>query len=591
VIASPRPRSAPALLLLALALLGPASSPRAAGAHPADDLLALVPPDAGVTIVVEDLRTHAPAVLASPLVRGLARWPAVVAWMNSEPGGRLLRARGDVEAMLGLPLTRLRDDVLGDAVVLALVLPAGAPPEAARGLLLTRVRDRAALDRVLTALNAGESRAGTLRQVDARVHGGSAYSVRVFERGANKPDEAYAVLEGGVFAWSNSIELVTGVIDRRAGASDGGLRAEPRAVRMAAAQPADCLARVLVDPRYLERAAAQPPEKDDPGQAWLRRYVGALEYLGLALSWRDGPVVELVEHRAPERLDEPLRRWAARPGGLEPLLRRVPADAPVVVATHLDATALIDLLLGLVPPAERPRADAVLQTMRGLFLGRDLRAEVAPALGPAAVGYLDVPPAGHDDTVHAALAIALADGSDARPAIENGLRTLFALSSLGDQGAKNRPARAVETREIGGTRVTVLAGGGMAPAFALAPGAVAIGLDPEAVAALASGETPGGPPWLAPLRADRFPGAETFLAADLAALAGRADARREALVARLSRDRAGDRDAAARDLDLVLGLLHRFRAGYLASTTTPDGAEARRVAGLIAAPAPAADGR
>jgi hypothetical protein len=579
-----RDRSRIALALAcALAALAPVATLRADGPRPGDAVLALVPPDAGVTILLEDLRTRVPAVLASPMASGLREWPAVVAWLRSEPGGRLLRARRDIEALLGLPLTRLRDDVLGDAVALALVLPEGEPAEAARGLLLTKVRDRDVLDRLLAAINAAESRDGALRRVDARVHRGRAYSVRVFERGG-KPDEAYAVLEGGLFAWSNSVALITAAIDRQEGASDGGLLREPRAAALAAALPADAMARVLVDPRFLERAAPGSPAKDTPSQAWLRRYVAAQRYLGMALSWRDGPVLDLVEHRDPARLDEPLRRWAARPGDLDPMLRRIPADAPVVAAAHLDAAALTDLLLGLVAPADGPRVEAMLQGVQGMLLGRDLREQILPALGPAAVGYLDLGPEGDADAMHTAVAIHLADANDVGPAIENGLRTLFALSAFGGKPRPGKPARSVETRPIGATRVTVLAGGATTPAFALGAGVLAIGLDPEAVATLAAGGPGGGPPWLAALRAERFPQGETFVAADVAALVRRADARREALVARLSRDRDGNREAAASDLDLVLGLLRLSRFAYAASTTSVDGAAAHRTVGLIAAP-------
>lgn len=556
---------------------------RGADPRPADDLLRLVPPGVGITIIVEDLRANAPAVLASPLAQSLAQWPAVRAWLGSSHGKQLLQAHRDIETLLGLPLTRVRDDVLGDAAVLALVLPHGERVENARGLLLTRVRDRAVLDRLLTGINAAELREGPLQQVDNRVHQGRAYSLRRF-RPNTKPDEAYAILDENIFVWSNSEAIIQGVIDRRATSTDGGLLQEPRVARLAASQPPNALVRALVDPRFLERFVTQPPEKDNPGEAWLRRYLGAADCLGLTLIWRDGPVVELIEHRAPERLDEPLRRWAARSGNLDTLLPRLPANAPIIAAAHLDANAFYDIVLSLIRAGDRPQFDAFLQIAKGLLLGHDLRDDILPALGPSAVGFLNFT---NDGTPQAGLLLPLSEQNETTgPAITNALRSLLALTALAEANEKAKPARAIETRKIGDIDVTLLSGLAASPAFAIRPGwlALALGLDSDAVAALLADGPPTCPPWLSTLRADRFPQSETFLAVDLSTLSQIAEQHRDTLIGLLSRDRNGDRDAAARDLDAVLRFARLFRTAYAASTTTADAGEARRAIGLIAAP-------
>src|SRR5262245_46882920 len=98
-----------------------AATARAEG--PADGLLRLVPPDAGVTLVVENLRGHVRQFLDSPLADGLGRLPAVRAWLGSDRFDQLRRSRRDIEAALGVDLARVRDDLLGDAVVLALQVP------------------------------------------------------------------------------------------------------------------------------------------------------------------------------------------------------------------------------------------------------------------------------------------------------------------------------------------------------------------------------------------------------------------------------------------------------------------------------------
>ena len=126
--------------LVGVLFVGLAGSARGAG--PADELFRLVPPDAGVTLAVEDLSGHAREFLASPLAERLGRLPAVRDWLASDRSRRLRNARREVEAALGVDLATIRDGLLGDAVVLTLHVPPGGRPDEARGLLLVRVRDR-----------------------------------------------------------------------------------------------------------------------------------------------------------------------------------------------------------------------------------------------------------------------------------------------------------------------------------------------------------------------------------------------------------------------------------------------------------------
>src|SRR4051794_16971226 len=100
-----------------------AGSSMARGAGPAEPLLHLVPPDAGVTVAIEDLREHARGFLASPLAGGLSRLPVVRAWLASDRFRGFRQAQQQIENLLGVKLSAIRDDLLGDAVVLALRLP------------------------------------------------------------------------------------------------------------------------------------------------------------------------------------------------------------------------------------------------------------------------------------------------------------------------------------------------------------------------------------------------------------------------------------------------------------------------------------
>src|SRR5262249_12051823 len=100
-----------ALLFLAAAPL-PAASPR-------DELLRFVPDDVGLCMVLQDLRGHTARLLDSPFVAGLRGSPRGAALGQNKEAANLVQAQAKLTAQFGLDWRRLRDDVLGEAVVFA----------------------------------------------------------------------------------------------------------------------------------------------------------------------------------------------------------------------------------------------------------------------------------------------------------------------------------------------------------------------------------------------------------------------------------------------------------------------------------------
>src|SRR5262249_29117632 len=180
--------------LLSLGLLigvGAAGPARAAG--PADPLLRLVPPDAGLTVAVEDLRGQARAAFESPLYDGLLHLPAVQAWLGSDRGRGYQKAKAKIGAILGEDFGAVRDGLLGEAFARARGPPPGGRPEDARGLLLVRVPDRPLLDRAVDALNNAQLKKGELARVAPKARDGAGYFAREFQA-PGRPGEFYAHL-------------------------------------------------------------------------------------------------------------------------------------------------------------------------------------------------------------------------------------------------------------------------------------------------------------------------------------------------------------------------------------------------------------
>ncbi|MEO6811816.1 MAG: hypothetical protein ABI353_22130 [Isosphaeraceae bacterium] len=539
----------------------------ARGEGPADALLKLVPPDAGAVLAVEDLREHARTVMDSPLVKKLRGLPAVKAWLGGDGLVKLKTARRDVEAALGVDVSRLRDDLLGEALVLVLQPGQDGEPEGPpSGLLLLKVRDRELLDRLIALVNESDRRNGTLERVERRTKGETAYSVRRFRPGT-KPDEAYAVLDGDVFAWSNSEALIQGVIDRQGGAP--GLGDDPRLISVRAALPNKALASLFVNPRFLERHLAA-----DPSSALLRRTLAAVEYAGVALDWRDGPQIQVHQTLDPAKLSDLWKRGTSRPGDVNDLATRVPATALALAAGSVDLAALVKILSSLVPEAEQAKVDNLQNLARGLLLGRDPRTDVLKGVGPGVLSYVEAP-VGPENQWRLPVIVALGVDSGVSAALDNALRTVLAMLALDPK--RSAGSVRVETRTIQGVAVTTLSGPRPPLAFALKDGRLIVGTTPKAVAAALTAKS-GSNTRFAQIQSAYFPKAENFAYVDLDAVHRWAKNHRAELVRQLTK---GKEDVSARDLDQALALLGLFRAGYLTSAIGPESTSIHMIIELI----------
>lgn len=573
-----RPDARPGLLALVLALAS-ASTAAPDDPRPGDGstaLLRLVPRDAGLTLTVVDLRGHAREIAGSPLAKALRDLPAVKAWIASDAGRKFDRARAHIERTLGASFATIRDDLLGDAVVLSLHVPAGAPPDAARGLLLARVRDRALLTRLIDLGN--KSAAAEVSEVGS---GDRRYVVRKFPGGAKEADY-HRLFDDGTFAWSNSEAVLRDVIDRRAGAAGPGLGDDPVFRKVRAGLPARALATIHVDPKFAARVLDAAPKSGDPGDdraaELLGRYLRTVEGFGLALEWRNGLLLHSHETYDPKRLDPRLVRWAKSGTSADALARRIPSSAIAAAAAPIDLVSTCDALVELVPMADQPRADLIFEALRGVLLGRDLRTQVLPRLGPAVIAYVEGPSSG-SATMPIVGVVELRDEPGERnvaAALDNALRTLLCLYALDPKHGAS--ALKVESRQAGPLRITALGGPNAPFAFGVGPDCLVVGTSADAVARFGTSEPDAR---LAPIKAAYFPEARAYAAVDVARLARSARAHREPLSRRLAAARGVTPEAAARDLDAALALVDPFDAAFLALAVDPGMAWVHQTIGLV----------
>ena len=553
---------------------------------PVDPLYGLVPADADVVIATERLDEQVRALRDSPMVAALAKLPAVADWLGSEPVRGVKKVGQQVEQALGVDVGTIREQILGDTTILAVRV---GPPDAAdapRGVMVGKARDRALLARLIQTVNDAQRDGGELRRVEPRRVGTAEYFRREMAV-PGRPDEFYATFEDGVFAWSNSEDLLRGVIGRKAG-ERGSLAevAEFRATRPESDPPA--LLSLFVSSRAvgrtLEAGGLTPDHAPNRVAAAIARQAAALRAVGVAVEVRSGVAIRVHQTLDPARLDgwardELLRLTRGQPGG-----PKLPPAAVMAARFDLDFVAIHAAVTSLIADKDRAWYQTLDQAARGLLLGQRLEADILPRLGPGLLFWIGEPVAttGGKSRVPVVAELAVSPGPESPgpgAAIENALRTTLAMYAL--DAAQARQALRVETIAVGSTSVLVLSSvRRVVLAYASGPDRIALGNVPEAV--IRPEIKASSPATLEAIRAAEIPDARWFAVVDLDRLARLIEARRGPIAERLA-GRGPRRPAEiGRDLDAIGSAARVFRAGYLRVTPTADATAIRAEARLIA---------
>jgi hypothetical protein len=600
-------------LAIALLLAIPAATRAEEPGRVSRELLKLVPPDSGIVLTVDDLRGQVHTLLSSRLAGEFQKLPFVKAWFDSEKYEQLQNARDQIEGVLQISLTEVRDQILGDGVVLAVHLPTDGPidPQRARGILVVKARDPALLRKLIDGINNIQKNNGEVSDLVDHKWRETSYVVREFAAGSGRPPEAYIAFPDGTFALSNSEALVRETIDRKTG-KDGGNAApaadNPVATRFLALErrlPDRALARLFIDAHVVQNVLRNHQEADSPGRKLFERYIGAMESAGAALVLNEGRVaIQTAEvfdaGKFRELLGDHAGVAARAPSAAE--LDRLPATALAAGTLQLDCAALYQSLVRLVPAADQPRLASFEKVLTGILLGQDLRSRILPGLGPRALAFVDAPAQGEAKPVPGTggpaqwpfptvLAIELGSQADGSPtvaaALENGLETGLALLTLDEKHAHGK-ARIV-SRTVAGVTIKSLE-----PPIPVAYAVdhkghrLIVGNSAEVVERyLQAGADASAAARFRRLRDTASPDAQAYLCVDLAALEAAITAHRDAFVQSIASRDGRARDDVSRDLDQVIALGKLFDAAYLTNRLDANSATNCQSIGLLVRPRPA----
>ena len=459
---------------LALAAPLPAAAPR-------DELLRFVPDDVGFCVVLQDLRVHAADLVASPFVEQLRRSPLGAALQASNELKQLDKVDKDLRQTLGVGFDELRDDLLGDAVVIAYQPGPPGKADKEQGLVLVRARTAEVLAGLVEKINAAQRKDGTLTDLQPCEYHDATYFRRVEAKQTN-----YYYLRGPVFLFTGQEEVLRRAIDvDQKAAAD----AEPALTRRLRQIGADRAALALwLNPRAFDAILEDKTAKTEGAGVALQKkvmtYWKALDGVAAWVTLDTELHFSLAEQVRTADLPPAARKVLAGEAGPGELWRYMPDDALLACGGRFDAAALMELLQDFQPAEEGGAAAA------NAVFGKDFLQDVLSHLGPDWGFCLTAPPAGAKEWLpQALLAVRAAPGDETAPADQALLSAVHAAAALTVLGhnhqAPKEPLR-LKSATFHQQEIHYLSGDGVfppgvQPAYALTNGWMTFASSPEVI--------------------------------------------------------------------------------------------------------------
>lgn len=556
------------------------------GEAPSDSLLKLVPANAGAVLTLDDLRGRWGEIAGMELTKSLLERPSIQAWLDSRNARDFFEARDRILGFLGTTPAEVRDDLLGDAVVLAILVPDEPTLDAshARGLLALKARRPDLLKVLVARINQAQREGGELAEVVETPRGAVSYFTRRFPDGSGRLAEHYVLFPDGVFAFSNAEPPIQEVIDRKAGDPGRGpsfteTEGFAEASQVLVDRP---IARAFISPALLVRTLQALPPNPDPTAKkllkGLRTYFDAMDMAAAGFTIGETKIqlqiAQAFQTGSFDRIDDtafaPFHLGDERLGPA-PQLMTPPSTAVAAAAMNIEFPILYKLLVALVPDAERGRLTKLEAIATALLLGQDLHDRILPSLGPRVAVYADAPePKGVGPLFPIVAAIEINNeaglndrSTDQRPptaaALENALKAALAAMSL---DPKLAPANALVVARDGvvsldGPFPFAFAIGSQARRLVVGTSRASVGRYLEAGLRVDAGSR------FLKLREAAIADLSSYAFVDLARLRALAARSKDQLVAAVRRkDRPAEE--VARDLDQILDLSQPFEAAYAA---------------------------
>lgn len=532
---------------------------------PRDHLLRLVPDDVGVCLVINDLRSHGEKLLRSPWLKKVRETPLGKALANAPELLKLSKLDEQLKKHLNVTWAQLRDDILGDAIVLAYRPGPPGKPEQEHGVLLLYARKPELLAKLVERFNHEQKKTGELKDLQVREHKGLKYHRRVEADGDN-----FYALQGPVLALTAHEPMLRQVLERQLEPKTAA-KPLPLVRQMQTAGVDKALGTLWINPRAfdaeLQHQAGHLPAPEAAVLKTFLTYWKAVEGITLSmLLERDPEFVFSVQART-AALPAPAQRLVAESAKPSELWRRFPQKSVMTLATRTDVPALLETLGSFLTPEARQELEDMLERALGVAVREQLVKQVLPYLGPDC-GLCVLSPPAKKSFPHILVALRVQAGTGKVPVDQALMKTLHFFIGLAvvDQNLryKDQPTQ-IKTMTQDNVEVRYLVNdkkfpAGFQPSFALKDGYLLLASSPDAIRRFIAGP-------VEPLPA----GKETLLLrVSLAELSTLLKDRRESIVGFLAEKKQLPPEAAGQLLDSFLGGLDLFDNLELSQRTESD---------------------
>jgi hypothetical protein len=461
-------------------------------ASPRGDVLRYVPADSALCVLLEGMRERGNALAASPFLAKLKQTPLGKSASALDEVKKLLALETQIERVTGLSSQALRDDVLGDLVVLAYKPGPPGKPEQEQGLVLVHARDPKALAKMVQHINDVQKKSGELKSLEERTHRGVPYMCRV-----EKDAPTFYALRGSVLIFSGQEAMLKRALELNADLKPDAVAPLEQALQKLGV--AGSLFTLWINPRaYDGDLAAKLARAQGNDANWLKTleaYWKALDGIAVALQLDADVTVSLAVSGRPEQLPSAARSLLSSLAEPSRLWRTLPDDPLLAVAARLDFKALFDLVIDFLPAEGRQGLIGDLERSIGATLGKDFVREVLPALGPDLALFV-LPPTRDQKGFfpQVMLALRVKPSSDPAPvdqALLSGVQTVATVVLFGHN--QKNPGKLLTLKRVTLDKLDIRYLSGeqvfpqpVQPAYALARGSLVLAGSPEVLRALSA---------------------------------------------------------------------------------------------------------
>jgi len=489
-------------------------------------LLSLLPDDFAVCVMMHDLRGQSAHWEKSDWVKSFRATPLGKTFLEAPELKQFEHWQQELKKHFDLDWPGLRDDILGDTVLMAYKPGPANKPDDERGLFLLQVHKPERLTLFIDKLNELQKKSGELKSLTALVHRGKTYYRR--EQG---PKNQYYFVDGTLAAVSAQEEQIRGVLDKQAQAA----KTSPWVKRFQRAGADQAFVTMCINPRMLELDFVKNKKGDDG----LPGYWQALDGIFVTFAMRSDAVISVAIQANVEQLPKWTRAAFTDTALPSDLWQRFPDPSIFTIATRTDFAGTVEALKLLLPEKDRKQL--------GLGFGVDLFKDVLPNIGPDwGVCVLPAKDARHLPQMLVAVAV--------KPGANDLVKSLqdFAALLLGAHNQKNPDPIRVQTVMQDKVEVKYLSNNklfppGLQPACALKDGYLLLASSPEAILAFRKHEPKADNPRETPI-----------VRLSTRELAKVLRQREDSILASLKERQGMSANEAKRNLDSVTSLLELF---------------------------------